>query len=129
VIRGPKLLDILNLRIRQGRIPLEEQELRIFETIEESRDQMIRHLQELVRVDTQTPPGHDYDKVCGLMAEKLGGLGCDVAVHEATEKYMKLSGARLMGLEGPRSNVVARLKGSGRGPTLHISAHIDTAAI
>jgi succinyl-diaminopimelate desuccinylase len=129
VTRGPKLLDILNLRIRQGRIPLEEQELRVFETIEESRDQMIRHLQELVRVDTQTPPGHDYDKVCGLMAEKLGGLGCDVAVHEATEKYMKLSGARLMGLEGPRSNVVARLKGSGRGPTLHISAHIDTAAI
>ncbi|MCJ7574901.1 M20/M25/M40 family metallo-hydrolase, partial [Candidatus Bathyarchaeota archaeon] len=108
---------------------MEKPEGRVFEIVEENRDQMIRHLQELVRVDTQTPPGHDYDKVCGLMAEKLGGLGCEVTIHEATEKYMELSGARLMGLEGPRSNVVAMLKGSGKGPTLHISAHIDTAAI
>lgn len=103
---------------------MEKPEGRVFEIIEENRDQMIRYLQELVRVDTQTPPGHDYDKVCGLMAEKLGGLGCEVTIHEATEKYMELSGAKLMGLEGPRSNVVARLKGSEKGPTLHISAYL-----
>jgi hypothetical protein len=63
------------------------------------------------------------------MAEKLGGLGCEVTIHEATEKYMELSGARLMGLEGPRSNVVAMLKGSGKGPTLHISAYMGLKLI
>ncbi|NIP36987.1 MAG: succinyl-diaminopimelate desuccinylase, partial [Thermoplasmata archaeon] len=31
--------------------------------------------------------------------------------------------------EGPRSNVVARYRGKRGKPVLHISAHIDTAAI
>jgi len=34
-----------------------------------------------------------------------------------------------MGLTGPRSNIVARYGGATGKPVLHISAHIDTAAI
>ncbi len=52
-----------------------------------------------------------------------------MSIHEAPERYMELSGARIMGLEGPRSNLVARYGGAGGDPTLHISAHTDTAAI
>ena len=108
---------------------LSEVEKRVLGYVEAHRAEMVAYLQKLVRVDTQVPPGRNYDTVCGLMADRFSELGCETSTHEATEKYMRLSGARPLGLEGPRSNVVARYRGSGGGPTLHISAHVDCAAI
>ena len=90
---------------------------------------MIRLLQQILRIDTQVPPGHDYDKVCGILEERYRGLGYATSLHEAPEKYMRLSGAKHIGLDGPRTNLIARLKGTGKGPPLHISAHTDLAAI
>ncbi len=108
---------------------MSESKKRVFSYIEEYRDQMIRLLRKLVRIDTQVPPGLNYDLICDVLADKFSELGCEVKIHNATEKYLKLSGAELMGLEGPRSNVVARYRGKTGRPILHISAHIDTAAI
>ena len=108
---------------------MNKQETEVFHAVESGRDRMVRFLQQILRIDTQVPPGHDYDKVCGIIEEKYRGLGYATSLHEATEKYMKLSGTRHIGLDGPRTNLVARLKGTGGGPTLHISAHTDTAAI
>ena len=108
---------------------MNEQEERVLAYIEEHRDDMIRFLRKLVKIDTQVPPGLNYDVICDVLADRLSGIGCEVSIHEAPEKYMELSGARLMGLEGPRSNVVARYRGKKGKPALHISAHIDTAAI
>ncbi len=104
-------------------------ENQVFEYIESNRDPMLKFLQKMVRIDTQTPPGLNYDTLCELLVDKYHALGYETGIHEATEKYLRLSGASHMGLEGPRSNMVARLKGSRAGPTLHISAHTDTAAI
>ena len=106
-----------------------ELEERVFSYIEEHRDEMVRFLQRLVRVDTQVPPGLNYDVICDFLAEKFTELGCEVCIHDAPEEYLELSGAEIMGLEGPRSNVVAKYKGRTGRPRLHISAHIDTAAI
>ena len=108
---------------------MNKQETEVFHAIEAGRDRMVSFLQQILRIDTQVPPGHDYDKVCGIIEEKYKGLGYATSLHEATEKWMKLSGAKHIGLEGPRTNLVARLKGTGKGPTLHISAHTDLAAI
>ena len=102
---------------------------RVFSYIEEHRGEMVGFLQRLVRIDTKVPPGLNYDVLCDVLADKLSGLGCEVCIHDALEKYLELSGARVMGLEGPRSNVVATYKGRTGKPRLHISAHIDTAAI
>jgi len=107
---------------------LSDLERRVFEYIEENREPMIGFLQELVGIDTQTPPGLNYDKLCDVLVEKYHGLGYETSVHTASEKYLELSGASHMGLEGPRCNMVARLDG-GDGQRMHISAHIDTAAI
>ena len=104
-------------------------ERQVFEYIELNRDPMLEFLQKMVRIDTQTPPGLNYGTLCELLADRYHALGYETGLHEATEKYMRLSGASHMGLKGPRSNMVARLKGAGTGPTLHISAHSDTAAI
>jgi len=48
---------------------LSETERRVFEYIESHRDDMIGYLRRLVAVDTQTPPGHNYDVICELMAD------------------------------------------------------------
>ncbi len=108
---------------------MSETKERVFSYIEEHRGEMVRFLQRLVKIDTQVPPGLNYDVVCDALAEKLSGIGCEVCIHDAPERYLELSGARIMGLEGPRSNVVATYKGKTGKPRLHISAHIDTAAI
>jgi succinyl-diaminopimelate desuccinylase len=102
---------------------------RVFSYIEEHRDEMVRFLQRLVRIDTRVPPGLNYEVICDALAEKFTELGCDVCIHDAPKEYLELSGAKIMGLEGPRSNVVARYRGKRGKPALHISAHIDTAAI
>ncbi len=104
-------------------------ESKVFDTIESRRDRAVRTLQQLIKIDTQVPPGHDYDKVCAILADRYSAIGYETSLHEATEKYMALSGAKHVGMDGPRTNLVARLNGTGKGPTLHISAHTDTAAI
>jgi succinyl-diaminopimelate desuccinylase len=102
---------------------------KIFPYIESHREEMVQFLRTLVRIDTQVPPGLNYDTICEVLAEKLHSLGCEVQVYNATDKYLKLQGAEIMGLKGPRSNVVARYPGKKGEPVLHASAHIDTAAI
>jgi succinyl-diaminopimelate desuccinylase len=108
---------------------MDDSKKRIFSYIESHREELIKFLQNLVRIDTQVPPGRNYDRICEVLAEKLRSLGCEVQVHNAPEKYLKLQGAEIMGLQGPRSNVVARYRGKKGKPVLHASAHIDTAAI
>ena len=99
---------------------MNEQETRVLSYIDGHRDEMIEFLQRMVRIDTQVPPGLNYDVICDLLADKLSGLGCEVSIHEATEKYMNLSGAELIGLEGSRSNVVAKYNGKKGKHVLHI---------
>ncbi|MGA2958539.1 MAG: M20/M25/M40 family metallo-hydrolase [Thermodesulfobacteriota bacterium] len=101
----------------------------VFSHIEAHREEMVLFLKKLIQIDTQTPPGLNYDRVCEVLADKFRGLGCEVQIHNASEKYLKLQGAEIMGLKGPRSNVVARYRGQKGKPVLHASAHIDTAAI
>jgi succinyl-diaminopimelate desuccinylase len=102
---------------------------RLNQYIEEHKDDLVEILRGLVRIDTHTPPGHNYDVICEHISDRLVPLGCETEIHEATGEYLKQSGAKQLGLDGPRSNIVARFKGKGSGPRLHISAHIDTAPI
>ncbi len=53
---------------------------------------MVSFLRKLIQIDTQTPPGLNYDKICEVLAEKMRGLGCEVEIHNAPEKYLKLQG-------------------------------------
>ena len=51
----------------------------VFSRIEAHREEMVPFLRKLIQIDTQTPPGLNYDKICEVLAEKLRGLGCEVA--------------------------------------------------
>ena len=101
----------------------------LFKVLNGNRDILVSTLRDLVKIDTHVPPGLNYDVFCEAVVDKLAPLGLESSIHEATEKYLTLSGAEYIKLEGPRSNLVSRLKGTGGGPTLHVSAHSDTAAI
>ncbi len=101
----------------------------VFTCIEDKREQMLRYLTTLVNIDTQVPPGLNFDVICEVMANKFNTLNCETEVHEAPKKYIDLSGADFLRLEGPRSNIVARYPGVDGSRTLHISAHTDCAAI
>ncbi len=68
---------------------------RICSYVEAHREEMVHFLRKLVRIDTQVPPGRNYDTIYEVLAEKLRSLGCEVRVYNATEKYLKLQGAEI----------------------------------
>lgn len=105
-----------------------ELEDEVLSYIEGNREGMIDFLRRLVEIDTQVPPGGGYDELCSVLGDEWSRHGCLTSIHEASDEYLERSGAGFLGLEGSRSNVIG-LYGEGDGPSLHISAHIDTAAI
>jgi acetylornithine deacetylase/succinyl-diaminopimelate desuccinylase-like protein len=72
-------------------------------------DEMIRHMQELIRFDTTNPPGNEID-CCRYIAETLCGAGYEPVVLECAPD---------------RGNIVTRLRGTGEKPPLLIYGHVD----
>jgi succinyl-diaminopimelate desuccinylase len=103
-------------------------ERRVHDYIDERSDEIVEYLRSLIAIPTQAVPGENYDKIADYVGEKLGGMGFETAVYDAPDDYMETSGKSLLGLEGPRSNLVATLRRGG-GPTLHLNAHSDTVPV
>jgi acetylornithine deacetylase/succinyl-diaminopimelate desuccinylase-like protein len=76
----------------------------------ELQDQAVELLQQLIRANTVNPPGNERE-VQELLAGRLGDAGFE---------------CELLGEEAERPNLVARLPGSGEGPTLCLLGHTDT---
>ena len=95
---------------------MDELEAQVFRSIESGRDRMVRFLQDLIRIDTQVPPGHDYDKVCEVIEDKYRRLGYSTFLYDAPEKYMILSGARHIGLEAQGGTSLPDLEASAKDP-------------
>src|SRR5919197_2767299 len=67
-------------------------------------------LQRLVRANTVNPPGNER-AAQEYLAAQLRAAGFEV---------------ELLGLTDERPNLVARLRGTGEGPTLCLLSHVDT---
>ncbi len=76
-------------------------ENQVFDYIESNRDPMLKFLQKMVRIDTQTPPGLNYDTLCELLAEKYHALGYETGIHVATEKISQVIRCVAYGFGGP----------------------------
>jgi acetylornithine deacetylase/succinyl-diaminopimelate desuccinylase-like protein len=74
------------------------------------RDEVTELLQDLIRLDTVNPPGNET-QAAELLREYLGDNGV------ASELYARTP---------ERANLVARLTGSGGGPSLMMLSHTDT---
>jgi succinyl-diaminopimelate desuccinylase len=99
-----------------------------FSYIDSHQKDVIEYLQSLIQIPTQAVPGENYDKIAKFIENKLEKLGCETIIYDATEEYLEKSGKEILGLEGPRSNLVATYKG-GDGPTLLLNAHTDTVPV
>jgi acetylornithine deacetylase/succinyl-diaminopimelate desuccinylase-like protein len=76
-------------------------------------DETMRHFQAVLRLDTRNPPGNEH-----LAAEYLKQVFDKEGIP-----------AKILALDANRSNVVARLKGSGRKRPLLIMGHSDVVTV
>jgi acetylornithine deacetylase len=86
---------------------MNELENRIVNSIKE--EEIVEMAKDLINI--ASPPGHE-----GAVGDYLAG--------RLTELGMAV---RLQGVEAGRNNVIGRLPGSGKGPTLLFSGHFDTS--
>ncbi|MEE9455352.1 MAG: acetylornithine deacetylase/succinyl-diaminopimelate desuccinylase family protein [Paracoccaceae bacterium] len=90
--------------------------------IDGARDDLIALTQDLIRIPTLNPPGHNYLEICEYLAKRLGARGFEVEMIRAfgtpgdSDKY-------------PRWNVVARRDGAGKGDCVHFNSHIDVVEV
>jgi acetylornithine deacetylase/succinyl-diaminopimelate desuccinylase-like protein len=76
-------------------------------------DSAVRHLAELIRIDTTNPPGNETP-AAEYLASMLSAAGL---------------APKLVGADPRRMNVVARVKGSGAKPPLLLAAHTDVVPV
>jgi succinyl-diaminopimelate desuccinylase len=94
--------------------------------LDQHLNDLVNFICKLVRIDTSTPPGRNYDKIAEAITSKLSEAGIETETHEIPEEIF-LEGMRRNGItdiSGPRINVVANLKGNGKGRVL-TNGHID----
>jgi succinyl-diaminopimelate desuccinylase len=91
---------------------------RLFARIDAQRDALVALTQGLVRIPTVNPPGEAYTACAEAIGRRLAGRGFAV-------EYPRAEGARADSHKYPRTNVVARIEGGGRGPCVHFNGHID----
>lgn len=82
---------------------------RVFNMIDENKDDLIRLMQDLIRFKTVNPPGNETP-CAEFLAEKLRGVGFTV---------------QLPAVQKERANVVAKMRGKTGNPSLLCYAHID----
>ena len=73
------------------------------------RDEVVELTRALIRVDTSNPPGNETP-AAELVADYLRSAGVD---------------CELVGPDPERLNMIARIPGSGEGPSLMLMAHTD----
>ena len=89
--------------------------------ISEREGQLVRNLQEMVRIGTVNPPGREYRAMVDQLAARCQGLGLCTRIHRVPDdEVCRVTGSA----EYPRYNLVARLD-AGRAQTVHFNAHYD----
>jgi acetylornithine deacetylase/succinyl-diaminopimelate desuccinylase-like protein len=73
------------------------------------REEAVRHLQALIRIDTSNPPGNETPA-----AKYVAGVLADEGIQTRVLEYAP-----------GRGSAVARLRGGGEGPPLLLMAHLD----
>ena len=88
-----------------------EAERRILSFLAEREAEILEFARELIRTPSPNPPG-DERAVADLVTARLRELG--------------VAGVERLGARPERPNLVVRMRGSGEGPKLMLSGHLDT---
>jgi succinyl-diaminopimelate desuccinylase len=93
--------------------------------IDTHRDDLVDLTCQLVNIDTTVPPGRNYDKIARVLASELKELGSTPTISYIPQATFKERANVEVGLEGPRPNVFATIKGKDKGPRIVLNGHID----
>ncbi len=91
---------------------------RLFERIDDARDDLVALTRDLVRIPTVNPPGDVYTDACEYIGRRLSARGFAV-------EYLRAEGGIGDSDRYPRTNVVCRIEGKQPGPCVHFNSHID----
>lgn len=87
--------------------------------IDQLKKEAITLLQQMIRINTENPPGNNPELV-NFLAEKLRGWGMLIDIFNPPGELLEQ-----MGLPGPRPSILVKLKESG-SPILIFNSHLDT---
>jgi succinyl-diaminopimelate desuccinylase len=87
---------------------------------------LVRFLQEMIRLRTVNPPGENYGEITTLLADTLRGLGLETRRIRVPERIQKRTLPGL--LDYPRYNVVG-FWDVGAKKTVHFNAHFDVVPV
>lgn len=96
---------------------------RIRASAEALRPRMEAFLSDLLKIDTENPPGRNYEQCVRFLGEKMRSLGCEVEYVEAPEEALASLPEESKGF--PRYIVVGTYKGTRERPAIHFSGHYD----
>ena len=86
-------------------------ETRLLSYLAGRKDEILEFARELIRTPSPNPPGDERD-VAEAVTARLAELG--------------VTGVERVGADEQRPNLIVRLRGTGDGPTLMLSGHLDT---
>ncbi|HEX3846052.1 MAG TPA: acetylornithine deacetylase/succinyl-diaminopimelate desuccinylase family protein [Steroidobacteraceae bacterium] len=92
--------------------------LRLLESIEARRDELVELTRELIRFPTVNPPGEAYRPCAEFIGRRLERHGFAV-------EYVHAAGTPGDDERHPRINVIGRREGAAPGPCVHFNSHID----
>lgn len=96
---------------------------RIHASAEALRPRMTAFLSDFLKINTENPPGRNYERCVRFLGEKMQSLGCGV-------EYIEVPGEALGSLDEeskgfPRYIVIGTFRGTGGRPVIHFSGHYD----
>ena len=96
---------------------------RIRASAEALRPRMEAFLSDFLKIDTENPPGRNYERCVRFLGEKMQSLGCEVEYIEVPEEALDSLPEESKGF--PRYIVVGTYKGTRERPAIHFSGHYD----
>lgn len=97
---------------------VENRLIKLRESIEQSRDDLIELTQSLIQLPTINPPGDGYLAVCELLDTRLRKRGFSI-------ERVRAVGALGDSDRYPRWNIIARHEGKYSGECVHFNSHTD----
>lgn len=94
----------------------------LFQRIDDRREDLIAHTQELIRIPTLNPPGENYAAICDLLDVRLSRAGFETT-------WVRAEGAPGDSDRYPRWNLVARHEGARPGRCVHFNSHTDVVEV
>ncbi len=88
------------------------------QAITAKRDDLIALTQDLIRIPTLNPPGHDYLAICEYLDRRLKAHGFET-------QLIRAHGTPGDSTKYPRWNIIARREGKRSGECVHFNSHTD----